>query len=247
MTSQSDIAQYRHAVAGVLHEHWVLYLIEGIALIVFGVLAIVIPPLATLAFTLLLGWLFLLSGAIGLVTTLWMRRAPGFWWSLLSALLGIVVGVMLLAAPPQGALSLTLVLIAFFVVEGVASIMFALDHKRELSGRWGWMLVSGMVDLVLSALILAGLPSTAAWAIGLMVGINMVFGGAALAAMALHARSPPSRRVSANASVFQFSLYMIATARVQPAEPPRTFTGKQLTMKPLAGKASRLCSFSMWQ
>ena len=67
--------------------------------------------------------------------------------------------------------------------------MFALDHKRELSGQWGWMLVSGVIDLILAALIFAGLPSTAAWALGLLVGINMVFGGAAPIAMALHARS----------------------------------------------------------
>jgi uncharacterized membrane protein HdeD (DUF308 family) len=77
----------------------------------------------------------------------------------------------------------------FFVIEGVASIMFALEHKRELSGRWGWMLMSGIIDLALAALVFTGLPSTAAWAIGLLVGINMVFGGSALIAMALHARN----------------------------------------------------------
>ncbi len=79
-------------------------------------------------------------------------------------------------------------LIAFFIIEGVVSIMFALDHKRELSGQWGWMLMSGLIDLVLAVMIFAGLPSTAAWAVGLLVGINMMFGGTALIAMALHAR-----------------------------------------------------------
>jgi hypothetical protein len=73
-------------------------------------------------------------------------------------------------------------------VEGIASILFALDHKRELSGRWGVMLFSGIVDLVLASIIFAGLPGTAAWAIGLLIGVNLVFGGAALIAMALHAR-----------------------------------------------------------
>jgi uncharacterized membrane protein HdeD (DUF308 family) len=89
----------------------------------------------------------------------------------------------------SGVLSLTLILIVFFVIEGVASIMFALEHKRELSGRWGWMLVSGVIDLILAAIIFAGLPGTAAWALGLLVGINMIFGGSALIAMALHART----------------------------------------------------------
>jgi uncharacterized membrane protein HdeD (DUF308 family) len=154
----------------------------------WGATAVVLPPIATLAVTILFGWLFLVSGIVGLVTSFWMRHAPGFWWSLLSAVLGIVVGAMLLGSPLTGAFSLTLVLIAFFLIEGDVSIMFALDHKRELSGQWGWMLMSGLVDLALAVMILAGLPSTAAWAIGLLVGINMIFGGTALIAMALHAR-----------------------------------------------------------
>ncbi|MGB2596693.1 MAG: HdeD family acid-resistance protein, partial [Pseudolabrys sp.] len=161
----------------------------GVVLLVLGATAVVLPPIATLAVTILLGWLFLVSGILGLITTFWMRHAPGFWWSLLSAVLGIVVGAVLLASPLTGAFSLTLVLVAFFLVEGAVSIMFALDHKRELSGQWGWMLVSGIIDLGLAIMIFAGLPSTAAWAVGLLVGINMIFGGSALIAMALHART----------------------------------------------------------
>ncbi len=184
-TNQSDVNNLLRRAA---HDHWVLFLVEGVVLVVLGATAIVIPVFATLAATILFGWLFLVSGIMGLVSTFWMRQAPGFWWALISAVLGIVVGALLLASPLRGAVSLTIVLVAFFIIEGVASIMFALDHKRELSGRWGWMLVSGIVDLVLGAMIFAGLPSTAAWAIGLLVGINMVFGGTALVAMAVHAR-----------------------------------------------------------
>ena len=76
--------------------------------------------------------------------------------------------------------------------------MFAFDHKRELSGQWGWMLVSGIIDLALALMIFAGLPS-ARPALGLLVGVNMIFGGAALIAMSLHARraqlSAPFRRL----------------------------------------------------
>lgn len=188
-TNQPDLAGMQRAVANALHRHWVLYLVEGAVLVALGATAIVLPPLATLTVTFLFGWLFLVSGTMGLITTFWMRAAPGFWWALVSAVLAIVVGGSLLAMPVSGAFSLTVVLVAFFIIEGVASIMFALDHKRELSGRWGWMLMSGIVDLVLATMIFAGLPSTAAWAIGLLVGINMVFGGTALIAMALHARN----------------------------------------------------------
>ena len=188
MSTPPNIGDVQRAVAHSLHQHWVLFLVEGVVLLVLGATAIVIPPLATLAATLVLGWLFLVSGVVGLFTTFLMRHAPGFWWSLISAALGVLVGSLLLARPVSGAYSVTLVLIAFFIIEGVASIMFALEHKRELSGRWGWMLASGVIDLLLALMILAGLPGTAAWALGLLVGINMVFGGAALIAMAMHAR-----------------------------------------------------------
>jgi len=191
--NQPGIGEVQRAMATSLHEHWVLFLIEGILLVILGLVAIVIPPIATLAVEILFGWLFLISGIAGLITTFWMRGVPGFWWSLLSALLGIAAGVVLLLWPLSGILSLTLILIVFFVVEGVASIMFALEHRRELTGRWGWMLASGIVDLILAAIILAGLPGTAAWALGLLVGINMVFGGSALIAMALQAREPDPR------------------------------------------------------
>lgn len=186
--SQSDADRIRRAVSVSVQKHWVLFLIEGVVLVVLGAAAIFIPPVATLAITLFVGWLLLISGIVGLVTTLWMGGGTGFWWSLLSAVLGIVAGALLVGWPVSGILSLTLVLIVFFLAEGVATIMFALEHKRELSGRWGWMLASGIVDLILAGVILTGLPGTAAWAIGLLVGINMIFGGTALVAMALHAR-----------------------------------------------------------
>ena len=191
--NQPDPKKFQAAVANALHQHWVLFLVEGVVLLVLGATAIVIPPFATLAVTIVFGWLFLVSGVVGLVSTFYMRQAPGFWWSLISAALGILVGAMLLARPVSGAFSLTLVLITFFFIEGVVTIMFALDHKRELSGQWGWMFVSGVVDLGLSAMIFAGLPSSAIWAVGLLVGINMVFGGTALIAMALHARDQAAK------------------------------------------------------
>ena len=189
---QSGIQDVQRAASAVLREHWVFFLVEGVVLLVLGATAVVLPPIATLAVAILFGWLFLVSGIVGLITTVWMRHAPGFWWSLLSAVLAIVVGGLLLASPMTGAFSLTLLLIAFFIVEGAASIMFALDHRRESSGQWVWMLLSGIIDLVLAAMIFAGLPSTAAWALGLLVGINMIFGGAALIAMSLHARKSAS-------------------------------------------------------
>ena len=184
-----DVERLQSAMAQAVREHWVLFLIEGIVLVILGVLAVVIPPVATLAFTVFLGWLFVISGVFGLVTTFGARHAPGFWWSLLSAVLALAVGVIMVLWPVNGAVSLTLVLTAFFIVDGIASIMYALAHRQQLTGQWGWLLASGLCDLVVAALIIAGFPGTAAWAIGLLVGINMIFGGTSLIIVALSARS----------------------------------------------------------
>ena len=189
---QQNAERMGRALAGAIHEHWALFLIEGIILVILGIAAIALPPIATLAFTIIIGWVFLISGVVGLFTTFWARHVPGFWWSLISAIIGIAAGVVLLLWPITGTLSLTLVLIAFFVVEGIVSIMYAIEHRNQLTGRWGWMLVSGIIDLILAGIIFAGLPGTAVWALGLLVGINMLFGGAALIAMALAARHPAS-------------------------------------------------------
>jgi uncharacterized membrane protein HdeD (DUF308 family) len=186
--NQLGDANRLQTLANSMHEHWVMFLVEGIVLLGLGWLAILLPPLATLGVTILLGWLFLISGAMGLIATFWARQAPGFWWSLVSAVLAIAAGLVLLTSPASGALSLTLILIVFFVIEGVASVMYALEHRQQLSGRWAWMLASGIIDLILAAMVFAGLPGSATWAIGLLVGINMIFGGSALVAMALAAR-----------------------------------------------------------
>jgi uncharacterized membrane protein HdeD (DUF308 family) len=174
-----------------LHEHWQLFLVEGFILIALGAAAVALPQVATFAIEAIVGWVLLLSGLIGLVSTWWMRRLPGVWWSLLSALVATTAGAVLLGWPLGGVLSLTAVLVVFFVVEGVASILYAIEHRRHGAGRSVWLLVSGAIDLMLAALIVIGLPGTAAWAIGLLVGVNMVFGGVALAGMALSARTTP--------------------------------------------------------
>jgi uncharacterized membrane protein HdeD (DUF308 family) len=186
--SSIDPNEVKAAVASTLRAHSTFFLVEGIVLLVLGVLAVMLPPFATLSVTIVFGWIFLVSGLIGWVTTLGARGAPGFWWSLISAVLATAAGLFLLIRPAEGAVYLTLLLTAFFLIEGVASIMFAIEHRRELAGRWEWMLISGIVDLVLGGIIFAGLPGTAAWALGIMVGINLIFGGAALIAMAWHAR-----------------------------------------------------------
>ena len=192
MTSPEDLTRLQSAMSQTVKAHWKAFLFEGILLAVLGIAALILPPLASLAITIFLGWMFLISGIGGLIVTYWARSTPGFWWSLISAALAVFAGMLLLARPMQAVLTLTIVLGAYFLAEGVATIMYALEHRRELSGRWSWLLISGLVDIAISFMVITGLPSTAEWAIGVLVGINLLFGGATLIGMALAARNSNS-------------------------------------------------------
>ncbi len=171
-----------------IRQHSGLFLAEGIVLCILGIAAIAVPVLAGLAATIFLGWLFLAAGLSGLYFTFREKGAPGFGWSLFSALLAIAAGAVLLWHPLKGLLTLTYVLIAFFIVDGAVTIFIAIAHRRELTGKWEWVLVNGVIDLILAGIIIAGLPGAFAWALGLLVGIDMLFGGAALVALAIDAR-----------------------------------------------------------
>src|SRR6202045_4795265 len=189
MTLPQDVTRLQSEMTAAVREHWKAFLIEGIVLVVLGLAAMILPPLASLAVTIFLGWMFLISGVAGLALTFWARQMPGFWWSLISAALAVLAGMILLARPIQGVLTLTIVVGAYFLAEGVATIMYALEHRRELSERWSWLLIAGLMDIVIAFFIIAGLPGSAEWAIGLLVGINLLFGGATLIGMALAARN----------------------------------------------------------
>jgi uncharacterized membrane protein HdeD (DUF308 family) len=187
--NQPDLgAAFRKSV----HDHWRAFLIEGIVLVILGMAAIALPPIAGLATALVLGWLFLIGGVVGLIATFGQKNAPGFWWALLSAAVAVLAGGVLLSNPANGVATLTYVLIAFFLIDGVLIIVMAFEHRRELSGRWEWMMLGGVMDLVLAGIIISGLPGTLAWALGLLVGIDLVFGGMSLIAMALSARNQAS-------------------------------------------------------
>jgi uncharacterized membrane protein HdeD (DUF308 family) len=175
-----------HAIAASVNRHWRFCLVEGIILIILGISAFVIPRTLLVEFQ--FGWLFLLSGITGLIITLWVREAQGFVWSLVSAILAIAAGSLMLATPTK-VFSLTLILVLFFIIEGSASIMYARERRRHGSQQWGWLLASGIVDLFLAALIIVALPGSAKWALGLLVGVNLISGGITLVATALQGRN----------------------------------------------------------
>jgi uncharacterized membrane protein HdeD (DUF308 family) len=187
-TQPKDLTTLGTQFAKKMHEHWRMLLIEGIILLVLGAAAIAIPGLAGLAATIWLGWVFVIGGVVGLISTFRAKTAPGYGWALFSAVLALVAGGLLLWNPLRGLVTLTYVLIAFFIADGFVTIFLAIAHRRELSGKWEWLLINGIVDLFLAGVIIAGLPESFVWAFGLIIGIDLLFGGAALIAMSLEAR-----------------------------------------------------------
>src|SRR3954469_16930598 len=128
MTAPHDISELQSRMRDAVRKHWKAFLFEGILLSILGLAAVIVPPLASLAVAIFLGWMFLISGIGGLIVSFWAREMPGFWWSLISAALAVLAGLVLLAKPVQGALTLTIVVGAYFLAEGVATVLYALEH-----------------------------------------------------------------------------------------------------------------------
>ena len=187
MSIEPDIEGIRRQMAATIHRHWKLVLAQGIVMMVLGFLAVAEPNVATFAVSIFVGWLFFIGGIFRALSVWQSRALPGFAWSLLTALLAIVFGLILIFRPLAGALTLTMVLVAFFILEGITAIVLAVQHREHLRS-WGWVLFSGIIDLLLAYLIWAGWPSSADWAIGLLVGINMLFFGLSLVMTSLAAR-----------------------------------------------------------
>lgn len=155
-----------------------LIIFEGFIFTLLGMLAVAVPGLTTLGTELFFGWLFIIGGLTGVYRSIKGRESGGFIGSLLVALLYVIFGVLLLAYPLIGVISLTLILAAFFIIEGISKILFGFQIKADKN--WFWLVLSGIISLIMAGIIFSGWPETAIWVIGLLVGINMIFLGITL-------------------------------------------------------------------
>ena len=173
--SQADIeaklAQARRHIA----EKWGWFLALGIVLILVGIAAICFPLVSTIAAKIFLGWLFLIGGVFLIIHAFSAQGWGGFLWSLLIGVLYLIAGGYLAFFPLTGLLTLAILLAILFVAEGIMEIIMAF-RVHPSDGRV-WLLLSGIAALVVGVLIFLGLPSSAGWALGLLVGINLLFSG----------------------------------------------------------------------
>jgi uncharacterized membrane protein HdeD (DUF308 family) len=158
-------------------------------MLILGCLAVAEPVIASVAVDIYIGWLFMFSGVLGLVAMFSARDASAFLWMLLTSALSLAVGIMLIWKPAEGTVSLTLVLTAFFIAEGAFQIAASLSYRDIVPESWGWLLASGISDLVLAGLIIFYWPASASWTLGLIVGINLITTGLAIVMTAIDVRN----------------------------------------------------------
>ncbi len=183
------VSEIQNELRDTLQAHWRLLLFQGVAMLILSILALAGPAVATIAVDIYVGWLLLISGFVGVFAAFATRDVPAFLWTLLTAILSIVVGAMLIWKPAEGAMSLTIVFTAFFLAEGVFRIIVSFTYRDAVPGSWGWVLASGIFDLVLAAIIIISWPVSATWTLGIIVGINLFASGFAVVVTALEARS----------------------------------------------------------
>jgi uncharacterized membrane protein HdeD (DUF308 family) len=169
-------------------RHWKLLLAIGLLCEITGVFSIVVPIVASISAAVLVGWALLFAGVIQLGHIV-RRKLAWDWevlWRLLVAVLTIVAGAWILIAPLTGTITLTVVLVVWLWAIGVTRL---LAWWRMLGMEHNWLnALSGAASLILGILIWADLPSSATWAIGLLVGIELLFAGAGLIMAAMAGR-----------------------------------------------------------
>jgi uncharacterized membrane protein HdeD (DUF308 family) len=179
-------AAMREAMRETVKRYSIWYLLQGILLVVAGVLALVYPLIASVAIVRLLGWILIITGVLHGIGLIGARQAPQFWLELLSVILAIVVGLLLLRQPQAGLAVFGALLIVYFMVEGIAKVIFALTIRPF--PNWGWVLASGLIGILLAVYLWANFSTISEWMLGFMLGILLVCEGAALTYLAWRVR-----------------------------------------------------------
>jgi len=186
MSLDTAAEAFREAIRQTVKRYSLWYLIQGVLLVVAGILAVIYPVVSSVAVVVLLGWLLVVSGVLQAISLIGARHVPHFWLQLISVILAVLIGLLFLRDPAQALLTLTLLLIVFFMIEGISKVVFALTIRPF--PHWGWVLASGLVGIALAAVLWGSLPVTAVWLIGLLLGIELISVGAAIANLAWQVR-----------------------------------------------------------
>ena len=147
----------------------------GIILILLGVVSIIYPFFSTVATKIFIGWIILIAGISEFLQAFKIRQSTGFWASLLVGVLYLLVGIWLAFFPLAGVFGLTVLVAITFLLEGMLKLNMA--FKLRPNDGWAWMLLSGLVAIIAGLYLIIGLPGTATWAIGVIVGSKLIISG----------------------------------------------------------------------
>jgi uncharacterized membrane protein HdeD (DUF308 family) len=171
------------AVREGLAKSWKGLLVVGIVAIVIGCVAILVPAVASVGTAIFIGWILLFAGGFLVAGAFTAHSIGTVVLRLLWAFLTVLVGIYLIVEPHGGTLTLTLVLGIYFLFMGVTRVTVAfLGRGQQGAGLVG---LSGICGLLIGILVLAKFPSSADWAIGLLVGVDLIFAGWTLTSVAL--------------------------------------------------------------
>jgi uncharacterized membrane protein HdeD (DUF308 family) len=180
MSVEAAAQALREATREVVRTYSTWYLIQGVLMVLAGIVALIYPFVSTVALVVVLGWLLILSGIVQGISLIGAQNVPNFWLQLVSVVLSII------RRPGEAVVTLALLLIVFFMVEGFAKLLFSLTI-RPLP-NWGWVFASGIIGILLSFYLLANLTTIAVWLLGVLLGIQLIFEGVALSSLAWQVR-----------------------------------------------------------
>jgi uncharacterized membrane protein HdeD (DUF308 family) len=185
MTLDAAAEAMRNATRKTVRRGSLLYLIQGILLVVAGVLALVYPLITNVALAVFLGWMLLLSGIVQAVTLIGGGKTPDFWLQLISAALSVIVGFLFLRNPAVAVGTLVMLMSVFFMIEGISKTVFSLTIRPF--PNWGWVLASGILGILIAVWLLAN-PAMSLLLLGILIGVQLIAEGIAIATMAWMAR-----------------------------------------------------------
>lgn len=186
MTLDEAAGVMREAMRDSVKRHSLWYLIQGALMVLTGILALAHPVISFVAVIILLGWLLIISGVFQGIGLIGARNVPHFWLQLISVVLSVIVGLMFVRDPETGLITLSVLLIVFFMVEGISKVIFALTIRPF--PNWGWVLASGIVGIAASIVLWTSIPLSAAWLLGVLLGVLLISEGAAIVYLAWQAR-----------------------------------------------------------
>jgi uncharacterized membrane protein HdeD (DUF308 family) len=174
-------AAMRDAMRETVRRYSLWYLVQGILMVVTGILALIYPWIASIAIVRLLGWFLIITGILQAIGLIGARQVPYFWLELISAGLAIVIGLLLLRHTDAGLLFFSVLFIVYFMVEGMVKVIFGLTIRPF--PNWGWVFASGLIGILLSVYLWANLSTVSEWVLGFLLGVLLVVEGSALTSL----------------------------------------------------------------